>query len=328
MSASVGQGGYFLFTLDTELAWGHFDIFRPGLFSTDGRRERSAILRLLDMLDEFDLVATWALVGHLFYEKCEDCQVCPVLDWQGKYESFPQIYRNDSPLWYGADIVKILLECAGRHEIAFHGYTHRLFDPNTMDEREARTEIDEWLRVASRWDVYPPTAAVFPRNREGYIQLFGEYGFLCYRGNELLPPDYYSLPFLGKLLNRVDLVTQLRTPQVYSPPAPQHGMVNLPASRGLLRVHPGFKWLLQRFNLGHLPTDSLVRGVEKAAREKKVLHLYAHPYEFREEGDFAKLRAVFKSVAQKIQSGELLSISMSGLARLILGMTLPNTAIA
>jgi peptidoglycan/xylan/chitin deacetylase (PgdA/CDA1 family) len=310
------QNGYFLFTLDTELAWGHYDSFHPDQFSKDGTRERAAILRLLDLLDEFDLVATWALVGHLFYEKCEECQVCPVLDWKGKYVSFSQIYKTNFPLWYGADIMGTLLQRASRHEIAFHGYTHRFFD--SLSEQETRIEISEWLRVTARRNVRPPTAVVFPRSRIGHLQLFDRYGFKCYRGDELLPWDYYALPILGKVFNRVDLLTQLRTPQVYSLPLPTHGMVNLPASRGLLRVNPRFEHLLEFFGLAHLPTASLIRGVKKAAQEKKVMHLYAHPYEFRTEKDFEKLREIFAVVAEKVRTGQLQSISMSALAERIL----------
>jgi peptidoglycan/xylan/chitin deacetylase (PgdA/CDA1 family) len=320
MNDDPGKSGYFLFTLDTELAWGHYDCFRPGLFSKDGKRERDAIIRLLDMLDEFGLVATWALVGHLFYEKCEECQLCPVREWEGKFDSYAQIYNTNYPLWYGADIIDILLKRAGRagrHEIAFHGYTHRLFDPKTLSGQEAHIEISEWLRVTSRKNVRPPTAIVFPRNRVGHLPIFEQYGFKCYRGDEVLPPDYYSLPFIGKLFNRIDLITQLRTPQVYPLPEATRGMVNLPASRGLLRVDVRFERFLQYLNLAHLPTASLIRGVEKAAREKKVFHLYSHPYEFRAEKDFTKLRQVFEVIADKVQSGELKTISMTSLAEII-----------
>ncbi len=31
---------YFLFSFDTELAWGYYDHFRPEMFSADGKRER------------------------------------------------------------------------------------------------------------------------------------------------------------------------------------------------------------------------------------------------------------------------------------------------
>ena len=112
ISAEVSnKTGYFLFSLDTELAWGYFDLDRLRLekYSPDGSRERKAISRLLDLLDEFDIAATWAVVGHLFYDKCEKCDICPVLEWQGKHRSFEEIYETNAPLWYGADLLEMLL---------------------------------------------------------------------------------------------------------------------------------------------------------------------------------------------------------------------------
>ena len=309
------DAGYFLFSLDTELAWGHFDSFRPGIFSKDGKRERNAIIRILDMLDEFGLVATWAVVGHLFYEKCEQCEICPVLDWKGRYASFDQIYDANSPLWYGADIMKILVQRSGRHEIAFHGYTHRIFNEKILSRQDARIEIEEWLRVTQRMNVSRPASVVFPRNQVGHIDLFKEYGFVCYRGDELLPPDYYSIPFVGKLLNRIDLITQFRTPQVYKVSTNPSGLINLPASRSLLRINRKFDLLLERLNLNGFHIKQIVKGVDKAAKEKKVIHIYSHPYEFRTERDFEKLRRLFESVAKHVKNNQLRSISMASLAK-------------
>ena len=78
MSEVRSQTGYFLLSLDTELAWGHHDNFRPEMFSADGGRERQAIELILEALDEFNIKATWAVVGHLFYGQCEECRTCPV----------------------------------------------------------------------------------------------------------------------------------------------------------------------------------------------------------------------------------------------------------
>jgi len=314
------ETGYFLFSLDTELAWGHFDSFQPGIFSPDGKRERNAIIRILDMLDEFNLVATWAVVGHLFYEKCEQCEICPVLEWKGQYPSFDQIYDGNFALWYGADIMKILVQRSSRHEIAFHGYTHRIFNERSLSRQDARIEIQEWLRVTQRMKVDHPRAVVFPRNQVGFLDLFKEYGFVCYRGDELLPPDYYSIPFLGKLLNRIDLIMQFRIPQVYKVSPNPSGLINLPASRGLFRINRNFDLLLDRLNLRRFHIDRMIKGVEKAANEKKVIHLYAHPYEFRTERDFEKLKCLFESVAQQVKSNQLRSLSMSSLAKIALQM--------
>lgn len=307
--------GVFLITLDTELAWGHFDCFEPAMFSEDGQRERQAIVRLLDLFAEYQISATWAVVGHLFYATCEKCQICPVRDWQGKFESYKHIYEKKSPLWYAADIMQVLVDRAAGHEIAFHGYTHQIFNEKTMSASTACLEINEWMRVSQLMNVPRPRAVVFPRNTIGHIATFRENGFLSYRGDELLPEDYYKLPLLGKLLNKLDLIFQFRVPQVYIPENIPGELLNLPASRGLFRVQPDAQRLLDRLGMGNLPLNKLLMGVEKSAREKKVFHLYAHPYEFRTQKEFDRLGSVLELVARKIESGDMVSATMTTLAR-------------
>ena len=61
-----------------------------------------------------------------------------------------------------------------------------------------------------------------------------------------------------------------------------------------------------------LPT---VKSIERAAEEKKVIHLWAHPHEFRTEKDFKKLRFVFERFAVQAKAGRLQSITLVDLAR-------------
>ena len=125
MKENLKNIGYFIFSLDTELGTGFFDKDedRKRLFSADGSRERENIARILELLEEYQIIATWAVVGHIFYEHCEECEICPVLEWKGKYKSYEEVYKTKHPLWYGADVVDLLLKQKMNHEIAFHGYS-------------------------------------------------------------------------------------------------------------------------------------------------------------------------------------------------------------
>jgi len=308
--------GYFLFSLDTELAWGAFDHFHPGMFSADGRRERYAIKRILDILDKYDIAATWALVGHLFFEKCEKCPQCPILEWKGKFSSFEEIYETSSPLWYGADIIRILMERSSRHEIAFHGFTHRIFDEKTMDSLDARTEILEWLKVASGKVSAGLQTVVFPRNKVGHLGVFKEYGFTCYRDDEVLPSSYYTIPFFGKALNKIDLVLQIRKPEIYDPTKDGNDLVRLPASRSLFRMPRKIDKMPGGSILGQIHHQKIIQGVARAAASGKVIHIYTHPWEFREEKDFARLEDLLSAVSQQIKNRRMISISMGSLAQL------------
>src|SRR3990172_348526 len=311
-SEDKDRTGYFLFSLDTELAWGSLWDQPPSKRSSrDGSTERKTIQRLLDMMDEFGVVATWAITGHLFYEKCEECEACPVLDLKGKDSRFGQIWHSQDPMWYGADVVQTLLSRGAGHEIAFHGYTHRLYDRLSRDE--ASLEIQEWLRLAKRKNIIHQTV-IFPQGRIGRLDLFQEAGFACYRGKEVSHPAL-SIPLLGKVLNRINLVLSMLTPQVYEVNVGSDGLVNVPSSQWLFRTNRRIETILDSLNLHTLRLQPTAKSIERAANEKKVIHLWAHPHEFRTEKDFKKLRFVFERFAAQAKAVRLQSITMVNLAR-------------
>jgi hypothetical protein len=310
--------GYFVFSLDTELAWGHFDLdeTRAKLFSPDGGRERQAIRRLLDLCDEYRITGTWALVGHLFYECCEDCALCPVKEWEGKYRSFDEAYRTANKLWYGADIVE-MVQARGRHEIAFHGYTHAVFDETAMTREAARVEIEEWQRVARRAGI-DAGAVVFPRDWVGYLDLLQEAGFTCYRSEEHVPPLLRVRHFyVGPLLKAVDHLLAISTPPIYEVDGAYDSMVNIRASQHLFGFNQVLERTLDRLNLHRLRLRRIARGIHKAADHKKMIHIWAHPWEFRTEHDFDKLRYVFGHVADEVRQGRMQSVGMAELARIV-----------
>jgi peptidoglycan/xylan/chitin deacetylase (PgdA/CDA1 family) len=312
----TSQPGYFLFSLDTELAYGWFDRFDPARFSPDGSRERAAVQRLLALFDRYQIRATWAVVGHMMFERCEDCECCPLLAWRGKYPVFEKIYHTDQRLWYGHDIVEALRARSNQHEIGFHGYTHEIFNEGQMTPEQAAIEIREWQRVADRFDIHP-TTVIFPRNRVGHLALFKAAGYTCYRGAELLPPDYYRIPLWGKAMNRLDLKLQFRTPQVYQTTIDRSGLVNLPASRWIFRIDRRYDRMLDALNLTALRMAATERAIHQAARQGKIVHIWAHPEEFTHERDFMKLEIVLKAATQEINQGRMVSMTMAQMAEVV-----------
>lgn len=308
--------GYFVFSLDTELASGYFDLDkqRKNIFSTDGSRERRAIIRVLDMLDEYNINATWAIVGHIMYAQCEKCNVCPILEWKGKYQSFNEVYGTENPLWYGADIVNEIIKRSPRHEIAFHGYTHQMFDESLMSVERAKFEISEWRRIAKRWNIEPFTV-IFPRDRTGYLKLFQEAGFISYR-TDIRGSIYTRNKYFNKLIKAIDHVLSISIPPFYSfEELANDGMVNIKESQHLFGYNRRIELFLDSLNLHKQRIKRIIKGVKKAAEEKKIIHIWAHPWEFRTEKDFKKLRFIFENVALEIEKGKMQSITMVELAK-------------
>lgn len=307
--------GYFVFSLDTELAWGSLwgQPF-PKHWSRNGSTERATIRRLLDIMDEFGVVSTWAITGHLFYEKCEECELCPIMALEGVDKRFEQIWRTQDSMWYGADIVEMLMTRESGHEIAFHGYTHRVFDSLSADE--AKFEIQEWIRLGKRKDLVPQTV-IFPQGRINHLNLFRDAGFICFRGKEVRHPAL-GIPVIGRILNRINLELSFLTPQVYEVKVERQNLVDIPSSQWLFRINRGIESFLDFVNLPYLRFHQTIKAIEDAASQRKVIHLWAHPHEFRTEKDFEKLRYLFSYFARQAQHGNLQSITMANLAKLVL----------
>ncbi len=321
----MDETGYFLFSMDTELATGRFDLDedRKKRFSRDGSRERQSIYQLIDLFEEYNIAGTWAVVGHLFFDHCEYCEICPPMDWKGKYSSFDEVYGTNNPLWYGSDIIETLLTQAPRQEIAFHGFSHKIFDENQMNSLDARNEIQEWLRVANRKGVIP-SAVVFPRNVAGHLDLLREAGFICYRSE---PQRSYLVrnKVFGRYVKAIDQILGLSKIPLFDLPYPEdHGMINLCASQYFFDLNHRFELLLDSLNLHNLRFRRVIRGIKRAGVEKKSIHLWAHPCDFQTKKDFEKLRHLFSYVSNEVNSGKMRSVGMTELAKLIIAKNTVN----
>jgi hypothetical protein len=60
----------------------------------------------------------------------------------------------------------------------------------------------------------------------------------------------------------------------------------------------------------------VVYAIDEAAKRKKLVHVWAHPWEFRTEKDFSKLEYILENAARHITQGSLKSMTMSDITRL------------
>lgn len=315
------ETGYFLFSLDFELATGAFDHdnLRGERFSRDGVPERRRVKRLVDLFEAYHIVGTWATVGHLFFEKCEYCENCSLMDWKGKYTSFEEAYGTNNPLWYASDLIDYLINKGQHQEIGFHGHSHRLFGENLMSPDQARLEIQEWKRVAKRKGV-TAQAVVFPRHMIGHLKMLSQEGMLCYRHEPDYPAFYRSKPF-GKYLKGIDQMLGLTKMPVYDLVCEEdQGLVRLYSSQFFFELTRKASTILDRVNLHTLALRRITQGIKTAARQKKMVHLWAHPWNFRSEKDFEKLEYVFAAVSEEVNAGRMRSVGMTEMAKILLQM--------
>jgi hypothetical protein len=316
MAVSMTDTAYFLFSLDTELATGYFDedAARHRLFSEDGLEERRRIARVLALCEQYDIHATWAVVGHLFFNRCEYCPDCPISHWQGKYASYDEAYGTDHPLWYGDDVVRLIQQSTVEQEIAFHGHTHEPFD--SISAAAAMLEISEWKRLAQRFGI-DAVSIVFPRDRAGHLSLLSQHGFSNYRA-DVVEPLLIRNRYFGRYVKTLDHIIGFSTAPTYSlQEIDDDGLLRLSASQHLFGFNHGVDSILDRLGLSTLRLRRINRGIKRAVGRKHMFHLWAHPWEFRTKDDLYKLEHIFQTVRRFTETGQMQSVTMAEMDAII-----------
>lgn len=308
--------GAFLLTLDTELAWG-------GLYNGTHRKRvglyvatRPVVARLLELLAEYDVHATWAAVGHLFLRGCRVGAVKhpelvpPRYRWLegGWLDPVPCSEAGLDPLWYAPDMLENILACRAEQEIGCHTFSHVIAGLPGCTRPCFESEIRACVEAARAWGL-KLTSFVYPRNSVAYLDVLREYGFRAFRGS-LEAPASMRLPGpLGRAARGLHWVT------------PRPPLTAAPGSREGLWCLPDTSFYLHREgSAGWLPVAGRVwraaKGLEEAAREKRLFHLYLHPFNLASDPDalLGGLEKIFRLVASHREEGDLDNPTMGQLA--------------
>ncbi len=311
------QRGVFILSLDTELAWGsaHGGNLpqREALF----QQTRNCIGRLLKLLEEYQIQATWALVGHLFLEHCQPVNgvkhpeiVRPQYPWfpDDWFLPDPCSRLEDAPIWYGSDIVQQIINCKVNQEIGCHTFSHvRIGEPGCSRECFA-SELSACRAEAEKLGLNLQSF-VFPRNSVGHLDVLSDAGFLAYRG--VSPSLFERLPGIARRVCRQLGHFLPLTPPVALPKR-ENGLWNLPASY----FYPStYQWWKRIFGISRLYKVKL--GLRKAARKPAVFHLWFHPFNLASQPDkfMSELENIFAEVCRYRNAGRLENLTMGELAR-------------
>jgi peptidoglycan/xylan/chitin deacetylase (PgdA/CDA1 family) len=308
-SGAALDRGLFTISLDFELIWGTLDR-GVDTFREACEREREVVVdRLLALLTDFEISATWCTLGHLFLDSCEPRdgrkhpEIVPpthagIADW---FEHDPCTSEASDPIFYGKSLVDRVLACPVPQEIGSHSFSHPRFGEPGCSRETASTELAECVRLARERGVELRSFA-FPRNRVGHLDVLREHGFTAYRGPD---PAWYEgsrWPRPVKRLGHLADVVLARTPPVGLPREVLPGLWNLPGSMIYFPMHGRRR---------HIPLSRrvarAVKGLDAAADQRRIFHLWFHPTNLAFETDamFEGLRQVFERAAALRRGGDL-----------------------
>jgi hypothetical protein len=258
--------GIFTISIDFELVWGTLDSKRYRRLDRLCTIERYCVIdRLLALFAEYGISATWCTVGHLFLDNCSE-PTCVDRALHGRNAS-----EETAPLFLGRSLVERILRCPVPQEIGCHTFTHINFSEDKCSKAAAEAQVASCILAAHSLGI-KMRSFVFPRNLTGHLDVLRAHGFACFRGPEPRWWNSQNTPgIVGRLGHLVDIGTA-STPPVVQPVMNPSGLWNIPGSmlftpaQGLRRAIP-ISFRVRRAR----------KGLDAAAKQKKIFHLWFHP---------------------------------------------------
>jgi peptidoglycan/xylan/chitin deacetylase (PgdA/CDA1 family) len=312
--------GAFTLSLDFELLWGTVDLFGPEKFRRACEIEREIVIeRLLGLLEEYEISATWCVLGHLFLSSCRRLGgrahpeiVRPRHAWvRGDWlQHDPCTDEARAPLFYGRSLVERIRACRVPQEIGSHSFSHAIFSDPGCSREAAASELQASVEAARDLGLTLRSFA-FPRNGVGHLDLLPQFGFTSYRGPA---PRWYERrePLtVPQRLAHLWSVLAASTPPVVTPERAGANLANVPASMIYFPMHGPRRYI---------PVSRRVcrarKGLAAAIRTGRVFHLWFHPTNLADEPEtmFRGLREIFAIVRDGRRQGHLSVETMRTLA--------------
>ena len=299
--------GTVLISIDAELGWGFNDFENVPTERIEAARP--GWRRLLELLEQFEIPATWAVVGHLCLKQCSGVHPShPAKDEWFARERHEWVLRPD--FRFGHGLVEAISESGVNHEIGSHSFSHVVFDERDTSRELARAELKASLEAAGDLGIRPESF-VFPRNVVGYRDLLAEYGFRCYRGKAPTRRRSAVSQSLLRLLRgtRFDPDRLLVEPKI-----DEYGLVDVPASMYLYSFEPPVRDICEPL-IGDLTVTQSRRGIDRASDRNGLFHVWLHPNNLHREYAIERLRSVLSYLADRRDDGDVTVATMGQVAK-------------
>lgn len=311
------MSGVFTLSVDVEGLWGLFFVRRYVDDPRAAKAGRDALPRMLELLAERRMHATFAFVGHLFLDRCGPWTGPPHPDaprpkypWYTRdwYADCPGGDESSHPLWYARSQA---LDVARRgHDVGAHGFAHAILDDICVGPEVADAEFAAAQRAARDAGLPPLSSFVFPQNVVGYADRLAAAGFACYRASDEGHAAQAGPPRGLRRAGNLAKHAVAATPYVGHPVRRKDGVVELPSSFPMLGREG-----LRRAVTRAARVARVEKGLDAAAREGAMLHVWTHPHAFADEKSLGDLAAALDAVARRRDRGDVEVLTMAEAAR-------------
>lgn len=296
-----------ILSVDFELRWGLHDRYGAAV-DAQGQHlsnARQVVPKLIQLLSERGLHATWACVGAL------GCR-----DWDEYFLRAPRAPRYQDPtlafrpeyadldprgeLHFAPELLEMIHAAPGQ-ELGTHTFSHLLCREPGIVEEDLRADLEAVTQLWQERYGAPPRSLAFPRNQSAFLALIRSSTIRIWRGNPT--PWYHDChdAASNRLVARMCRVADGMNPLAKGTTALQGDMVR---SSLFLRVAwPDLAW---RLHLSRIQREIASLG------PGQIFHLWWHPHNFGVDTAvrLSRLEQVLDCIAERQARGELVSRSM------------------
>jgi len=267
------ERGVVILSFDAEQIWGYLDLLSEVQFRKRYPGAVESHRRLLEIIAEAGVSATWFLVGAMALSGSDgpaDLRMAGLpMAWRAK---IPAGTEGTKPLLYGRSFVDQLRKIRPCQEIGLHGgLTHFIWTNPLATRENVEWELAEGIAALQQAGVRPLSFS-FGREQEVYHTLLPAHGIRCYRGRTVSRAFQLGRTFCGALARLFDELRRATPPPVW-PEEMLPGLWNIPSSLFLYPIRPcrtsvvRLQSRLDRFSL----------GIAAAARHRGIFHFCLHP---------------------------------------------------
>lgn len=292
----------FILSFDCEGKWGLADQISEYHTKTITNENLIATYsRLADILEKYNVVATFAFVGAFmmsvedFYQNEEWFQPIRTRDgnWLSRFQSAKDKDQFDG--WFAPECLQIIRNSHMDHEIGLHGFSHVPLSEDLIDLRTFQQEMELGLKCSAMFGETVKTL-VYPRNLIGYVDHLSNYGYLGFRDA------------LGTKAKARKLLDELNLRQNSHPHAhAASGVCKIPGGY-FLNWRKGIRSWVPSF-VTHARWKNILND---AVNHSGVAHMWIHPHNFIDGNEqFELFEQIIKLASAHIHQGRIVNLTQS-----------------
>lgn len=323
------QSATFVISLDFELIWGIRD-----LETTEQHKNiivtRQVVLRLLDLFKKYEIHATWATVGFLFFDSKDELlfnlpkhKPAYVNNNLSPYNNLTEeigIDEENDPIHYAPSLIRKIQETP-HQEVATHTFSHYYCLEEGQTSQDFESDLQSAIHIAKKYNCQIQSI-VFPRNQysQAYLKICANNGITSFRGNESIWFRASSnrkehRQWSRRLLRLLDAYINISGTNSYNLSTISNTLpVNIPASR-YLRAYSKRLSFLEPLRL-----QRITSAMKKSAQMGQVFHLWWHPEDFSSniEENLGILEKILIEYSQLREKYDMKSLTMNEIANQVL----------